>query len=177
MHEWTPKRKIKPRSRSRRRREPGRVLHCHLVLNGAGLRYWLGVSLHSTAYSCPECHSTADPFGDHQVGCDGNGDRLVLHNAICDELYCAAQSAALAPSREMPHLIFNSLSRPAYVFIPTWSRGRPAALDIHVISPLQQQTLGQASLTPGHALEFSIQRKLTSHLTACQSAGVDFIPL
>ena len=31
------------------------------------LRDWLGVPLHSTSYFCPECHSTADPYGDHQV--------------------------------------------------------------------------------------------------------------
>ena len=66
------------------------------------LRYWLGVPLHSTSYFCPECRSTADPFGDHQVGCRGNGDRISCHNAICDVLFRAAQSAALAPSREMP---------------------------------------------------------------------------
>ena len=29
------------------------------------LRYWLGVPLHSTSYFCPECHGTADPFGDY----------------------------------------------------------------------------------------------------------------
>ena len=141
------------------------------------LRYWLGVPLHSTAYSCPECHSTADPFGDHQVGCGGNGDRIARHNAIRDVLYSAAQSAALAPSREMPHLVSSSLSRPADVFIPTWSRGHPAALDVHVISPLQQQTLREAATTPGHALRVGVQRKLASHLSACRSAGVDFIPV
>ena len=31
------------------------------------LLYWLGVPLHSSPYSCPECHNTADPFGDHQL--------------------------------------------------------------------------------------------------------------
>ena len=90
-------------------------------------------------------------------------------------LYRAAQSAALAPSREMPHVISNSLSHPADVFIPTWSQGRPAALDVHAIFPLQQQTLGQASLIPGQTLQIGIQCKLTSHLSACQSAVVDFI--
>ena len=54
------------------------------------LRYWLGVPLHSTSYCCPECHSTADPFGDHQVGCGGNGDRIARHNAIRDVLFLAA---------------------------------------------------------------------------------------
>ena len=74
-------------------------------------------------------------------------------------------------------MIPNSLSRPADVFLPTWSRGRPAALDVHVISPLQQQTLGEAASTPGHALQVGVQRKLASHLEACRSAGVDFVPI
>ena len=64
------------------------------------LRYWLGIPLHSGPYTCPECRHTADEHGDHQVGCGGNGDRITRHNAIRDVLFSAAQSAALAPSRE-----------------------------------------------------------------------------
>ena len=71
----------------------------------------------------------------------------------------------------------NSLSRPADIFLPTWSRGRSAALDVHVISPLQQLTLGEAASTPGHALRVGVQRKLTSNLSACHSVGIEFIPL
>ena len=39
------------------------------------------------------------------------------------------------------------------ILIPNWSAGRPAALDVHVISPLQQQTIREAASTPGHALD------------------------
>ena len=141
------------------------------------LRYWLGVPLYNSSYSCPECHGTADPFRDHQVGCGGNGDRISRHNSIRDVVFCAAQSAALAPSKETPNLVPNSQSRPADILIPNWSRGRPAALDVHVISPLQRQTLGQAASTPGHTLEVGTRRKLASHLSACRSVGVEFIPL
>ena len=141
------------------------------------LRYWLGVPLHSEPYSCPECHSSADPFGDHQVGCGGNGDRISRHNAIRDVVFSAAQSAALAPSKETPSLVPNSLSRPADIFLPTWNRGRSAALDVHVISPLQQLTLNEAASTPGHALRVGVQRKLSSNLSACHSVGIEFIPL
>ena len=70
-----------------------------------------------------------------------------------------------------------SLSRPADVLLPTWSYGRPAALDVHVISPLQQQTINAAASTPGHALQVGVQRKLTAHLSACRSAGVVFVPV
>ena len=99
------------------------------------------------------------------------------HNAIRDVIFCAAQSAALAPSIEFPNLISDSLSRPADIYLPTWSRGRPAALDVHVISPLQQQTLGEAAFSPGHALLVGVQRKLSSHLFNCRSVGLEFLPL
>ena len=92
-------------------------------------------------------------------------------------LFSAAQSAALAPAKEMPNLIADLLSRPVDVYLPTWSRGHPAALDVHVISPLQQQSLGEAASTPGLALQVGVQCKLTTHLAECQSAGVDFVPI
>ena len=46
----------------------------------------------------------------------------------------------------------------------------------HVISPFQQQTLGQAAFTPDHALQVGVQRKLASRLSACRFAVMDFIP-
>ena len=112
-----------------------------------------------------------------QVGCGGNGDRISRHNNIRDVVFTAAQSAAFAPSKEASGLVTGSLSRPTDVFLPSWSCGRPAALDIHVISPLQQQTLSEASVTPGHALQVGVQRKLTSNLPACREAGVECIPI
>ena len=73
------------------------------------LRYWLGIPLHSSPYTCPECRHTADEHGDHQVGCGGNGDRITRHNAIRDVLFSAALSAALAPSREAAGVVPDSL--------------------------------------------------------------------
>ena len=92
-------------------------------------------------------------------------------------IFSAAQSAALAPSREAPGLVASSQSRPADIFLPTWHCGRPAALDIHVISPLQDLTLTEASVIPGHALNVGVQRKLSSNLSACRSSGIDFVPV
>ena len=89
------------------------------------LRYWLGVPLHNCPYPCPECRGTADIFGDHKVGCGGSGDRISRHNNIRDVVFTAAQSAAFAPSKEAPGLVTGSLSRPADVFLPSWSCGRP----------------------------------------------------
>ena len=141
------------------------------------LRYWLGVPLHSAPYSCPECSGTADEYGDHQVGCGGNGDRIFRHNAVRDVIFSVAQSAALAPTREASGVVPDSQSRPADILLPTWSRGRPAALDVHIISPLQRKTVQEAAHTPGHALQVGIQRKLTAHLSACRAVGVEFVPI
>ena len=44
-------------------------------------------------------------MGDHHVGCGGNGDRIHKHDSLRDVLFSAAQSAALAPRKEVPPLI------------------------------------------------------------------------
>ncbi len=116
------------------------------------LRYWLGIPLHNSPHCCPACHTIADEFGDHHVGCGGNGDRITRHNAIWDVLFSAAQSAALSPARETNGLI------PESIFLPAWHGGRPAALDVHVISPLQQSIILEYAFTPGHALHVGTQR-------------------
>ena len=152
-------------------------LHLHDKEFRSCLCYWLGVLLHSSPFPCTECGATADIFVDHQLGCEGNVDRIFHHNLVRDVIYNAVQSAALAPIREAPSLVPNSSSRPAYILLPTWSRGCPAALDVHIISPLQQQTISGAASTPSHVLEVGTQWKLTSHLSDCREAGVEFFYL
>ena len=67
--------------------------------------------------------TVADPYEDHHVGCGGNADRIARHNALRDAIFSAAQSAALAPRREVSSLIPCSLSRPADVYISTQLEG------------------------------------------------------
>ena len=106
---------------------------------------------------CPICQVVADPLGDHQVGCEGNGDRIHRHDSVRDALFSAAQTAALAPRKEVPSLIPGTSSRPADVYISNWMRGQPAALDVHVISTLQQLTLKEVGvrrqLSPSRTLD------------------------
>ena len=141
------------------------------------LSYWLGLMMSEEGVTCPICQKPADAYGDHQVGCGGNGDRIYRHNSIRDAVFSAAQSAALAPRKEAPSVIPGSSSRPADVYLPNWNRGRPAALDVHVISTMQQQTLFGASITPGHALHVGEERKMAAHASTCRAAGIAFIPL
>ena len=112
--------------------------------------------------SCSACgkSAAADPLGDHQVGCGGNGDRIHRHDAIWDALYSAAQSAALAPREEVPTLIPGTRSRPADIFLPNWCRGRPAALDVTVISTMQPLTQLGAASEKRYALKLAEERKM-----------------
>ena len=48
---------------------------------------------------------------------------------------------------------------------------------MHVISPLQQQTIQEAAFTPGHPLEVGNQQILYSHLSTCHVIGLFFVPL
>ena len=114
----------------------------------------------------------ADTMGDHQVGCGGNGDRIIR-----DVLFTAAQTAALGPRKEAPGVVPNSSARPADILLPNWCRGRQAALDVAVISPLQQLTVSEAAVTSGHALDVCVRCKLSANLPSCRAAGVEYGPM
>ena len=55
--------------------------------------------------------------------------------------------------------------------------GRDAALDITVVNPLQQATVAEAAVTPGHGLNFAFDRKMRGAADDCERQGVNFIPL
>ena len=123
------------------------------------------------------CLTSADKFGDNHVGCGGNADRIFWHNSLRDAVFSAAQSSSLAACREVPSLIPGSQHCHADVYLPCWKGGRPAALDITVISTMQQSTMQSAANNQGHALLLEENRKLTTHAPACQTTGISFIPL
>ena len=80
-------------------------------------------------------------------------------------LFCTPFCAYLHPQLEnttfeASGVVADSHSRPADILHPIWSCGRPAALDIHVISPLQELTFYAASSSPGHAQKVGMQSKL-----------------
>ena len=149
-------------------------LHLHDQEFRSSLRYWLGVPLQSVSY---QCCCLADIYGDHQVACGSNGDRIARHNSLRDMIFFATQAAALGPRREAPSIVPNSSSRPADILLPSRSQGRSAVLDVSVISPLQKMTLSGVATSPGHALNVWANRKLAASLPACRAASVEFIAL
>uniref|UniRef100_A0A1X7T574 Uncharacterized protein n=1 Tax=Amphimedon queenslandica TaxID=400682 RepID=A0A1X7T574_AMPQE len=140
------------------------------------VQYWLGFSSGNSP-PCAVCSSPLDPFGDHEAGCRGNWDLICCHDSLHDVLFSAAQSAALAPQKEMPSLIPGSCAQPANVFLPHGDGGRPAALDVTVISSLQVAMVADLAVIQGSALGVAEARKLSMHAAACHHFGVNFLPL
>uniref|UniRef100_A0A1X7U3M7 Uncharacterized protein n=1 Tax=Amphimedon queenslandica TaxID=400682 RepID=A0A1X7U3M7_AMPQE len=77
----------------------------------------------------------------------------------------------------MPSLVPGSSVHPADVFLPQWKGGRPVALDITVISPLQEQRVATAAVVQGSSLGVAEARKLSLHAANCHQAGITFIPM
>ena len=157
---------------------PSRALGLHILDQEfrVCLLYWLGIRLFSEG-PCSRCCRHIDPYGDHHLSCLGQSDKITRHNALRDVIFSAARLAALSPKLEAPFLLSGSHSRPADIFLPSWNRGSPAALDVTVISPMQQLTLPQSAITQGHALKVASERKTATHGPRCQQAGIQFIPL
>ena len=127
--------------------------------------------------TCPVCEAVPDPMGDHHITCKGNGGLIRWHDSLRNVIFVAAQSAALAPRKEVPTLIADSSSCPADVSLPCWKHGRPAAIDVTVISTVQQLTVGRVAVLQGHALTVGGDRKHNTHDNACHEAVITFIKL
>ena len=141
------------------------------------LLYWLGVQMVEEGSSCCICGVSSDLYGDHHVTCRGNGDMISRHNILRDVIFTTCRTAALSPRKEVPSLIPGSAARPADVFLPVWSQGKPAAIDVSVISSLQCLTVSEASCEQGYALSYGERRKRRVHDHECQEAGISFVPL
>ena len=68
-------------------------------------------------------------------------------------------------------------SRPADVLVQGWDRGKPAAFDVTVASPLTPVTLNNASTYVGAAAYAAELRKHVANDTRCQELGWTCIPL
>ena len=79
--------------------------------------------------------------------------------------------------RKLIFLLPGEGGRTADIFIPHWSAGRDAALDVTVINPLQAAQVHGAAATAGHALGEAHRRKLDKSWEACHGQGIEFLPL
>ena len=110
---------------------------CQVV---AGPRYLPGLSV--CFLPCPQ-------------SCKCGGDVVLRHNALRDTLVHFLHRAHASVQVEAGAGLFpdHSQSRPVDILLQNWNLGRPCALDISVVSPLNPSTLAEAGATFGAVLE------------------------
>ena len=89
------------------------------------LDYWLGLKITGKNPKCSVCakEGIVDSFGDHYVGCGGDGDRIHHHDSLRDVLFSAAQSPGRKPlpsfsGPTVVQLTFSSLTGAGVVLLP-----------------------------------------------------------
>ena len=160
---------------------PSSGLGLHLESNEyqMAIKWWLG--LDTTGRSmCPFCPDTAlDPLGHHAVTCRHGGDVVIRHNRLQDDICDLCHHAHLSVKLEKGNGLTRDLdhTRPADILIAGWDRGKTAALDITITSPLCPAILGESCQQAGAAVLAAETRKLHSNGPKCQELGWSCIPL
>ena len=116
-------------------------------------------------------------MGDHALGCGSHGERIARHNLLRDALHQTAAAAALGPVKEGRYLLPGRDARPADLLIPRWEGGQDAALDVTVVSALQNAMVAGSATTDSYAVTRAFDRKVARVGEACRQEGIAFIPV
>eukprot|EP00731_Ephydatia_muelleri_P030965 Em0022g479a len=135
--------------------------------------WWLGLDTSGTAM-CPFCPGVGlDALVHHCVTCQAVVWRQnLLHEAIASLCHTAHLSIAVEKGGGG-----HDHTRPADVLIAGWDRGKHAALDVIVASPLCPAILPEASHHSGAAANGAELRKLNANSTKCTELGWTCIPM
>eukprot|EP00731_Ephydatia_muelleri_P013116 Em0007g426a len=129
----------------------GLDLHLDSAECQVALRWWLGLDT-SGGSPCPLCPDTAlDPLGHHAATCRHGGDVVARHNRLRDIFANFCRRAHLSVQVEVGYGLARDHinSRPADILVQGWDRGKPAAFDVTVTSPLTPVSLNNASASVG----------------------------
>ena len=115
------------------------------------------------------CHSLQHEWRTHQS---------TQRYSWCDTSGMASQTA-LSPQLEKQYILPGTQMKPADLFIPTWSAGKPLAIDISVVSPTQSHLLlyNHTQTEKLCAAHWREEQKNTKYLEALHSQNILFIPM
>ena len=136
------------------------------------MKWWLGLDT-SNGSQCALCPgSSLDPLGHHAITCKRGGD-AVHHNKLRSILMESFHNAHLSVPVEADAWLSTDLSqsRLTDIIVQDWDRGKPAAFDISVVSPINSNTLSAARATAGAASEAAELRKHTANDAKCTELG------
>ena len=82
----------------------------------------------------------------------------------------------IAPTKEGRFLLPSADRRPAIVFIPNWAAAGMELL-MSLVNPIQEATVAGAAVTPGHALNYTQERKMRGAAEDCRRQGIAFLAI
>ena len=128
------------------------------------VKWWLGLETPygSNCTLCPD--SALDPLGHHAATCKRGGDAVLRHNKLRDILVESFHRAHIHVQVEAGSGLSHdhSHSRPADILVFDWDHGKPAALNLTVVSPFNANILNEAGMTAGAAAQAAEARKHTA---------------
>ena len=157
----------------------GLGLHLNPDQFQVAIKWWLGLDT-SGGSLCSLCPDTVlDPLGHHASTCKRGGDAVFRHNRLRVVVAESCRLAHLSVKVEAGNNLTpdHSHTRPADVLVQNWSRGRPAAFDICVTSPLNTLTLSEAGVCAGAAAQAGEVRKHSANDDKCGDLGWFCVPL
>ena len=143
------------------------------------IKWWLGLDT-SGGSLCSLCPDTVlDPLGHHASTCKHGGDAVFRNNRLRDVVAESCRLAHLSVKVEAGNNLTpdHGHTRPADVLVQNWSRGRPAAFDICVTSPLNTLTLSEVGVCAGAAAQAGEVRKHSANDDKCGDLGWFCVPL
>jgi hypothetical protein len=136
----------------------------------------LGLPLYEKDEPCHFCGRHKDRYGVHSLICKKGSDHSERHNTIRNLLFLLASQALLSPKKEVAGLIPCTKKRPGDIVIPRWHDGRTAAIDVTIISPLQQPFLLDTARAGGFASKIAEDAKVQKHGDDCKQHNLIFLP-
>ena len=124
--------------------------------------------------NCPRCHSAQDPFGDHALSCSNNGSYF-RHNVareVFRDLISSAGFSVKPGEAQLPH----APQKRADLLVNAFSDGKPLALDVSLIHPLQPSLL-HAEVDTKRLMAKRATLKAMTYQGDCAKAGWGFAAL
>ncbi|KAL5491829.1 hypothetical protein EMCRGX_G017194 [Ephydatia muelleri] len=114
-------------------------------------------------------------LNEYQMAIRHEGDVVIHHNCLRDEVFdlCCRAYLHVSVSVERGHGLTRDLAhtRPTDILIAGWDRGKPAALDLTITSPLHSAILSKSCCQASAAALAAEARKFHSNGPKCQELG------
>eukprot|EP00731_Ephydatia_muelleri_P002396 Em0001g2396a len=118
-----------------------------------------------------------DTLGHHAVTCRRGGDVITCHNCLRDTFVDLCRNAHLSVQVEVGNNLTLDNSRPADILVGNWDRGKPAAFDFTVSTPLSSAILSEANANTGAAARSAEELKHRANDVKCAELGWSCVPL